>query len=66
MGVWEGLSPAGRSLCEVPNCKERAVTVFTPAFESSGGWAGDDQQYAPQWNIAFVCEEHKPKRLKED
>ena len=66
MGVWEGLSPAGRPLCEVPNCKERAVTAFLPAFESPGGWTGDDQQYAPQWNIAFVCEEHKPKRLKEE
>ena len=65
MGVWEGLPPAGRPLCEVPNCKERAVTAFLPAFESPGGWTGDHQEYDFSLNIAFVCEEHKPKRLKE-
>ena len=61
MGVWEGLSPTSTLHCEVPGCEERAVTVFGPAFESPGGWTGDHQEYAPQWNIAFVCEEHKPK-----
>jgi len=65
MGVWEGLPPAGRPLCEVVGCRERAVTVFTPAFESPGGWTGDHQEYSPHWNIAFVCSRHKPQRLKE-
>ena len=65
MGVWDGLPPTFYLTCEVPNCKEKAVTAFTPAFESPGGWTGDHQEYAPQWNIALVCEEHKPERLKE-
>ena len=66
MGVWEGLPPTSTLHCEVHACREGAVTVFTPAFESPGGWTGDDNQYSPKENIAFVCEEHKPKRWKED
>ena len=65
MGVWEGLPPTTTLHCEVPGCREQAVTVFTPAFESPGGWTGDHQEYDFSLNIAFVCEEHKPKRLKE-
>ena len=66
MGVWEGLSPNFSLPCEVPDCGGRSVTAFTPAFESSGGWTGDHQEYDFNLNIAFVCEEHKPKRLKGD
>ena len=65
MGVWEGLPLAGRPLCEVHACRERAVTVFLPAFESSGGWTGDHREYDSKINIAFLCEEHKPSHLKE-
>ena len=65
MGSCDGLSSTSDSLCEVPGWEERAVTVFLPAFESPGGWTGDHQEYAPRPAIAFVCEEHKPKRLKE-
>ena len=65
MGVWEGLPPTSTLHCEVHGCREQAVTVFTPAFESPGGWTGDHQEYAPNEGIAFVCSRHKPQRLKE-
>ena len=70
MGVWEGLSPGrvelGAPLCEVPDCEEQAVTVFLPAFESPGGWTGDNHEYASKLEIAYVCKKHKPERLKEE
>ena len=71
MGVWEGLPPTSSYACEVPLanelgfCTAPAVTVFLPAFESSGGWTGDNHEYAPRLEIAYVCEKHKPERLKE-
>ena len=64
MGVWEGLSLTSQNVCDVPKCFQSAVTVFLPAFESSGGWSGDNQEYDPKLNIAFVCNTHKPLRLK--
>ena len=64
MGVWDGLAPSSDTVCEVPDCEERAVTVFLPAFESPGGWTGDNHEYAPRLEIAYVCEKHKPERLK--
>jgi len=66
MGVWDGLPPTDHYLCEVPDCEERAVTVFLPAFESPGGWTGDNHEYASTLEIAYVCKEHKPERLKEE
>jgi hypothetical protein len=66
MGVWEGLPPTSDTVCEVPGCEERAASVFLPAFESPGGWTGDNQQYAFKLEIAYVCEKHKPERLKEE
>jgi len=73
MGVWDGLPPTSSIVCEVPvhrgiawhYCGERAVTTFLPAFESAGGWTGDNHEYASKMNITFVCETHKPERLKE-
>jgi hypothetical protein len=65
MSVWDGLSATSDTVCDVPDCNERAVTCFLPAFESPGGWTGDNGEYAPRLNIAFVCERHKPERLKE-
>jgi len=65
MGVWDGLSPTDYYLCEIPDCEERAVTAFLPAFESPGGWTGDNHEYASTLEIAYVCKEHKPDRLKE-
>jgi hypothetical protein len=47
-------------------CGEPAVTTFLPAFESAGGWTGDNNEYLSEMNITFVCETHKPKRLKEE
>jgi len=66
MGVWEGLSRTSDIHCEVPGCGDKATVSFGPAFESPGGWSGDHHEYDPKLEIAFVCEEHKPKRLKED
>ena len=52
MGVWDGLSATDHYLCEIPDCEERAVTVFLPAFESPGGWTGDNHEYASTLEIA--------------
>jgi len=65
MGVWDGLTASSDAKCEVPGCDARAVTAFLPAFESPGGWTGDNHEYASTLEIAYVCEKHKPKRLKE-
>ena len=63
MGNWEGLSKTGDKLeCDVPECGSLAIMVFLPAFESPGGWAGNHQEYDPDLDIAFVCEEHQPER----
>ena len=64
MGNWEGLPASSDATCEVPDCISPAVTVFLPAFESPGGWTGDQQEYAPSLEIAMVCAEHRPTRIK--
>ena len=72
MGVWDGIFTTSGIVCDVPvgdgytHCKELAVTTFLPAFESAGGWTGDNNEYDSKLNITFVCETHKPKRLKEE
>ena len=66
MGVWDGIFTTSGIVCEVPDCEELAVTTFLPAFESAGGWTGDNNEYDSKLNITFVCETHKPKRLKEE
>ena len=72
MGVWDGIFTTSGIVCEVPLgdgmgfCTALAVTTFLPAFESAGGWTGDNNEYDSKLNITFVCETHKPKRLKEE
>ena len=66
MGVWDGIFTTSGIVCDVPDCGELAVKTFLPAFESPGGWTGDNDEYASKLNITFVCETHKPKRLKEE
>ena len=66
MGVWAGLSLIADIRCEVPGCGDKATVSFNPAFESPGGWSGDHQEYDPNLEIAFVCEEHKPAYLRKE
>jgi len=74
MGVWDGIFTTSGIVCDVPvhrgiawhYCGEPAVTTFLPAFESAGGWTGDNNEYLSEMNITFVCETHKPERLKEE
>ena len=63
MGDWEHIRTDKDKLeCEVPECTNVAIMVFLPAFESPGGWSGNHQEYDPDLDIAFVCEEHQPER----